>query len=251
LRSFEIKKVIHLAAQAGVRYSLLNPDAYITSNIIGFQYMLDFCVEQNITNFLYASSSSVYGKNSIQPFLETEECNQPESLYAATKKSNELTAFAYYKTKNISSIGMRFFTVYGPWGRPDMAPMLFADAALNNKEISVFNNGNQKRDFTYIDDIINAIILLLDYINSNSINKADVINIGKGSPVSLIEFIELIELNLNKKINKKLVKEQLGDVPVTFANISKLIEYTTFTPMTKLDDGLKLFCDWYIKYFKV
>lgn len=249
LKPFKINKVIHLAAQAGVRFSLTNPDSYIISNIIGFQNLLNFCLEQNINDLMYASSSSVYGKNSVQPFLETEHCNQPESLYAATKKFNELSAYTYYKTRNISSIGMRFFTVYGPWGRPDMAPMLFASAALNNSVISVFNNGNQKRDFTYIDDIVDGIMLLFEKICRKSINGAEVINIGKGNPESLIRFIELIESNLNIKINKKYVNEQLGDVTVTFADIRKLNNYISFIPQTNLEDGIKLFIDWYIKYY--
>lgn len=250
LKPLKINKVIHLAAQAGVRFSLTNPDSYIISNIVGFQNLLNFCFEQNINDLLYASSSSVYGKNSVQPFLETEDCNEPESLYAATKKFNELSAFTYYKTKSISSIGMRFFTVYGPWGRPDMAPMLFADAALNNREISVFNNGNQKRDFTYIDDIINGIILLFEKSCNKSINGAEVLNIGKGNPESLLRFIELIEVNLNKKIKKKYVNEQPGDVAVTFADITKLNNYISFTPQIKLEDGLKVFTEWYLKYYK-
>jgi len=250
LKSLKINKIIHLAAQAGVRFSLTNPDSYIISNIVGFQNVLNFCFEQNINDLLYASSSSVYGKNSVQPFLETENCNQPESLYAATKKFNELSAFTYYKTKNISSVGMRFFTVYGPWGRPDMAPMLFANAALNNTVISIFNNGNQKRDFTYIDDIINGIVLLFEKISNKSINGAEVINIGKGSPVSLMKFIELIEFNLNRKISKKYVNEQLGDVSVTFADITKLNNYISYTPQIKLEEGLKVFCEWYVKYYK-
>jgi UDP-glucuronate 4-epimerase len=250
LKPFKINKVIHLAAQAGVRFSLTNPDSYIISNVVGFQNVLNFCFEQNINDLLYASSSSVYGKNSVQPFLETEDCNEPESLYAATKKFNELSAFTYYKTKSISSIGMRFFTVYGPWGRPDMAPMLFADAAINNREISVFNNGNQKRDFTYIDDIINGIILLLEKICNKSINGAEVLNIGKGNPESLLRFIELIEINLNKKIKKKFVNEQPGDVAVTFADITKLNNYISFIPHIKLEEGLKAFTEWYLKYYK-
>lgn len=250
LKQFKVYKVIHLAGQAGVRYSLTNPDSYIISNVIGFQNVLNYCFEENINDLLYASSSSVYGKNSAQPFLETEDCNQPESLYAATKKFNELSAYTYYKTKNISSIGMRFFTVYGPWGRPDMAPMLFADAALNSREIFVFNNGNQKRDFTYVDDIVNGIILLFEKICKKTINGAEVINIGKGSPVSLLRFIELIEFNLNKKIRKRFVNEQPGDVAVTFADINKLNNYISYTPMIKLEEGLKSFTDWYINYYK-
>lgn len=250
LNEYKIDKVIHLAAQAGVRYSLLNPDLYIDSNIVGFQNILEFCSKQSITGLLYASSSSVYGKNSAQPFSETDLCNQPESFYAATKRFNELAAYSYYKTKNVSSIGMRFFTVYGPWGRPDMAPMIFADAALNGRSVSVFNYGNQMRDFTYIDDVVKSVILLFEKMIDANYNGAEVINIGRGSPVSLMDFIELIEKYFKKELEKHFVEEQSGDVAITFADTTKLLNFISEFPYTNLDEGLKHFCYWYLDYYK-
>ena len=182
--------LIHLAAQAGVRYSIENPMVYLESNVIGFQKVLDFVSLKKIEKFAYASSSSVYGKDSPQPFLESHPCNSPESYYAATKKANELMAFSYFKTNNVSSIGLRFFTVYGPWGRPDMAPMLFANAVINRNPITVFNHGNQKRDFTFIDDIVDGIYSLMKL---NKFPKDSLImNIGNGSPVELMEFISIL-----------------------------------------------------------
>ena len=250
LKQFEITDVIHLAAQAGVRYSLINPNAYIQSNIVGFQFLLNFCSDLNISQILYASSSSVYGKNSIQPFVESEDCSMPESLYAATKRANELMAYSFFKTKGITSIGLRFFTVYGPWGRPDMAPMLFAKAALKSESIDIFNNGNQSRDFTYIDDITNGILLTHKALKENKILGAEVMNIGRGEPVELMVFIENLELLFNVKLYKNFKEAQLGDVTETYSNTSKLNNLTGYKPKVDLNVGLKYFVDWYKDYYK-
>ncbi len=250
LKQFEITDVIHLAAQAGVRYSLQNPNAYIQSNIVGFQYLLNFCSDLNIFHILYASSSSVYGKNSIQPFDESEVCSEPESLYAATKRSNELMAYSFFKTKDIKSLGLRFFTVYGPWGRPDMAPMLFANAAMNNYSIDLFNNGNQSRDFTYIDDIVNGIYLAHQALKQNKILGAEVMNIGRGEPVKLMLFVENLERLFNVVLNKNYKDAQLGDVTETYANTSKLKNLTGYEPKVDLNIGLRYFVDWYKIYYK-
>ncbi len=249
LKQFGITDVIHLAAQAGVRYSLENPNAYIQSNIVGFQFLLNFCSDLNISKVLYASSSSVYGKNSVQPFNELDDCSNPESLYAATKKANELMAYSYFKTKKISSVGLRFFTVYGPWGRPDMAPMLFAKAALKNETIDIFNNGNQSRDFTYIDDIVNGIFLTHRALNENKILGAEVLNIGRGEPVNLMLFIEKLEFFFNLIFNKNYKEAQLGDVSETYSNTSKLKNLTGYVPKTDLNIGLRCFVDWYKNYY--
>ncbi len=249
LKQFCVDKVIHLAAQAGVRYSIINPDAYVQSNVIGFQNLLEFCCSQSINGILYASSSSVYGKDSEQPFSETESCNHPESFYAATKKFNEASAYSYFKTKNLSSIGLRFFTVYGPWGRPDMAPMIFADLARRGKKIPVFNYGNQKRDFTFVDDIVQAIVLLFEKMLSVKMEGADVINIGRGEPIGLNDFIDLLEKYFNKKIMRDYIEAQPGDVSITFADTKKLFNYISYFPYTPLQEGLEKFCEWHKSYF--
>ena len=248
LSNFKIDGIIHLAAQAGVRYSLENPMAYLKSNIIGFQRVIDFALMVN-GPFIYASSSSVYGLNSKQPFLETESCNNPESFYAATKKSNEMVASSYFSTKGLKSVGLRFFTVYGPWGRPDMAPMLFAKAANGNGEIKVFNGGNQSRDFTYIEDIVEGIFAVFSKFHEK-INGAEVLNIGRGEPVSLIDFINLVEMNFGTKFNKILMPKQPGDVNVTYASTLKLQELFGYEPNVTLENGISKFANWYKSYYK-
>lgn len=250
LKKFGVTDIIHLAAQAGVRYSLQNPNSYIQSNIVGFQFLLNFCSDLNITKILYASSSSVYGKNSIQPFDEAEDCSEPESLYAATKRANELMAHSFFKTKGIASVGLRFFTVYGPWGRPDMAPMLFANAALNKDSINIFNNGMQSRDFTYIDDIINGIYLSYQALKENKILGAEVLNIGRGEPVKLMSFIENLEFLFDVKLNKNYKEAQLGDVVETYSNTNKLKNLTGYEPKVDLNIGLRYFVEWYKNYYK-
>ena len=249
LRSFAFEAVIHLAAQAGVRYSIENPQAYLESNVLGFQRVLDFVKTTKVQRFVFASSSSVYGTTSVEPFKETESCNDPESYYAATKKMNELMAKSYFKVHQISSIGLRFFTVYGPWGRPDMAPMLFADAALNNKPIKVFNYGNQSRDFTYIDDIVEGIYRI---INLSSFPKgARICNIGNGTPVQLLQFIKFIEKATSVKLKKQFMDAQKGDVVDTYADTSSLKKLTGYVPKVKLEMGIRRFVEWYVDYSKV
>ena len=248
LKTFDFAAVIHLAAQAGVRFSIENPKAYLESNIMGFQSVLEFVESQKIHRFIYASSSSVYGKSSNQPFSESEPCNEPESYYAATKKSNELMAYTYFKTKGVVSVGLRFFTVYGPWGRPDMAPMLFAHAAFNEKPIQVFNYGHQSRDFTYVDDIVEGIFRLIDMPIFP--NAAEVCNIGNGHPVQLIDFIKHIETSTQTELEKEYVEEQKGDVAQTYADTSKLFELTGYSSVTNLAVGIQKFIDWYKEYYK-
>jgi len=241
--------VIHLAAQAGVRYSITNPEVYLESNVIGFQRVLDFIVKTKVRRFVYASSSSVYGDNSKQPFNEEEPCNHPESYYAATKKMNELMAKSYERTHSIGSVGLRFFTVYGPWGRPDMAPMLFTKAAFNSEPIKVFNFGRQRRDFTYIDDIVEGILNIV--LLSKFPAHAEVCNIGNGSPIGLMEFIEQIETTTNLELKKEFVDAQKGDVSQTYADTTKLFNMTGYTPKTSLEVGIERFIDWYKEYNKL
>jgi UDP-glucuronate 4-epimerase len=246
---FETEKfdaVCNLAAQAGVRYSLENPHAYIQSNVVGFMNILEACRNYNIKNLSYASSSSVYGTNTSQPFKTTDMTDTPISLYAATKKSNELMAHTYSHLYGIQTTGLRFFTVYGPWGRPDMAPMLFASAISEDRPIKVFNHGNMSRDFTYIDDIVDGIIKVID-------NPSDfkVYNIGNNSPVSLMEFIETIENKMGKIAQKNFMDIQPGDVVSTYADTQGLIDDFGYKPNTKLADGIGEFVKWYKEFYKV
>ena len=244
--NYEFSGVIHLAAQAGVRYSLQNPTAYMHSNIIGFQKVLEFVKREKINRFIYASSSSVYGKNTPVPFSENSTCGNPESYYAATKRSNELTAISYYNTFKVKSLGLRFFTVYGPWGRPDMAPALFAAAAFNNDKIRVFNHGEQKRDFTYIDDITEGLWLLFMSFDEN-IHQAEICNIGYGQPINLMSFIECIEHNTTA-LSKIYSPAQIGDVKITYADTTKLEQLTGYMPKTPLSRGIPLMIEWYKSY---
>jgi UDP-glucuronate 4-epimerase len=250
--------VMHLAAQVGVRYSLENPHAYINCNIIGFMNILEGCRFGGVKNLSYASSSSVYGLNESQPLKTTDTTEHPISLYASTKKSNEMMAHAYSHLYAIQTTGLRFFTVYGPWGRPDMAPMLFADAIVNDRSIKVFNNGEMSRDFTYVDDIVNGIVKVIDNpaksntkwnpenpeISSSSA-PYKIYNIGNGTPITLMNFIEILENTLNKKVEKKLMPLQDGDMVYTHADIKELIKDFDYKPNTKLVDGIGKFCEWY------
>ncbi|WP_417328586.1 NAD-dependent epimerase [Halarcobacter sp.] len=238
--------VCNLAAQAGVRYSLENPHAYIDSNIKGFLNILEACRNFNVKNLSYASSSSVYGLNKSQPFKTTDKTDTPISLYAATKKSNELMAHTYSHLYGIQTTGLRFFTVYGPWGRPDMAPMLFADAITNDRPIKVFNHGNMSRDFTYIDDIVEGIIKVID--NPTTYN---VYNIGNNAPVSLMEFIETLENSIGKEATKNFMPIQDGDVESTFADVNDLIKDFNYKPNTNLRDGIGNFIKWYKGFYKI
>lgn len=240
--------VVHLAAQAGVRYSLENPVAYLESNIFGFHRVLDYVQRKGIQRFVYASSSSVYGENAKQPFEETDSCSYPESYYAATKRANELMAYSYYRTFGVGSIGLRFFTVYGPWGRPDMAPMLFASAAYTGRNVNIYNYGRQRRDFTFIDDIVESVYRLI--VLENIPDGAVVCNIGYGSPTNLMEFVELIEKFTNREIKKTLVEAQLGDVTETYCDNSKLKMITGFSPTISLKEGIRQFVNWYNSYNK-
>jgi UDP-glucuronate 4-epimerase len=236
--------VCNLAAQAGVRYSLENPHTYIQSNVVGFMNILEACRNFDVKNLSYASSSSVYGLNKSQPFKTTDVTDTPISLYAATKKSNELMAHTYSHLYNIQTTGLRFFTVYGPWGRPDMAPMLFASAITNDKAINVFNHGKMSRDFTYVDDIVDGIIKVID--NPSNYN---VYNIGNNAPVSLMEFIETLEDALGKKAGKNYMDIQPGDVESTYADTQDLIDDFGYKPDTKLSKGIGEFVKWFENFY--
>ena len=248
---FEV--VVNLAAQAGVRYSLVDPHAYIDSNITGFLNVLEGCRYSKVKHLVFASSSSVYGMNVKQPFSTNDIVDFPVSLYAATKKSNELMAHTYSHLFNIPTTGLRFFTVYGPYGRPDMAYFKFAEAILNGDPIDVYNNGKMERDFTYIDDIIEGVIRVIQRIPQNELNPESlanppykIYNIGNNNPVSLEEFIEALEGACGATAIKTLLPMQPGDVPSTFANIDALIEDVGFRPQTDIREGLQRFAKWYL-----
>jgi UDP-glucuronate 4-epimerase len=255
----QFDRVIHLAAQAGVRYSIENPMAYIDSNIVGFATILEGCRHNKVQHLVYASSSSVYGMNEKMPFSTEDAVDHPVSLYAATKKSNELMAHSYSHLYDLPTTGLRFFTVYGPWGRPDMAPYLFTDAILNDREIKVFNHGKMKRDFTYIDDIVEGIIRIQNVVplrnaenpnTSPSSSKAPykVFNIGNNEPIALMTFIEAIEKAAGKEAKKNYLPMQAGDVPATFADIDSLKEEVGFKPDTNIEYGMQQFVDWFKTY---
>ena len=257
-------KVINLAAQAGVRYSLDNPRAYIDSNIVGFINVLEACRHHAIKHLTYASSSSVYGLNESQPFSTTDNVDHPISLYAATKKSNELMAHSYSHLFNLPTSGLRFFTVYGPWGRPDMAYFIFTKAILYGKEIQVFNNGQMSRDFTYIDDVVEGLVQVNEKPptgNKNwsgkspnpedSIAPFQIHNIGNNSPVNLLEFIETIERALSRKAKKVFLPMQPGDVSSTYADVESLMKSVGYKPKTSLKYGVERFVEWYKKYYKI
>ena len=255
--------VVNLAAQAGVRYSLTHPEKYIESNIIGFTNILEACRHNKISNLVYASSSSVYGMNSKIPFSENDPVDHPVSLYAATKRSNELMAHTYSHLFNLPTTGLRFFTVYGPWGRPDMALFMFTKSILDQKPIQVFNNGEMIRDFTYIDDIVSGIkqsIFIPSSPNKNlDLNEIKpststapyrVFNLGNNKPVSLEDFISAIEIATNKKAIKEYLPMQPGDVKKTYANINEAKSVLNFNPETSITKGVKNFVDWYVQYYE-
>lgn len=251
--------VINLAAQAGVRYSLENPQTYVDSNINGFLNILEGCRHTEVSHLIYASSSSVYGANKEMPFKTTHHVDYPVSLYAASKKSNELMAHAYSHLFKIPTTGLRFFTVYGPWGRPDMALFIFTKAMVEGKPIDVFNFGNMARDFTYIDDIVEGINSVIpkspdkysDYASQHTEAPYQLFNIGFGSPVKLMDFIHEIEKNLGIEAEKNLMPMQKGDVPKTWADVESLQKLTGFRPNVSVEDGIKSFIDWYKQYYKV
>ena len=257
-------KVINLAAQAGVRYSLINPYSYIDSNIMGFTNILEGCRHNDVEHLVYASSSSVYGSNEKMPFSVHDNVDHPVSLYAASKKANELMAHTYSHLYNIPTTGLRFFTVYGPWGRPDMALFLFTKNIIEGKPIDVFNHGKHRRDFTYIDDIVEGVIRTLDHTaqpnpdwsaenpdTASSKSPYRIYNIGNNEPVELMRYIEVIEDCIGKKAEKNFLPLQPGDVPATYADIDALMNDVGFKPNTRIEDGIANFVKWYRDYYKV
>jgi len=242
----KIDKVCHLAAQAGVRYSLTHPHTYIQSNLVGFTNLIDETKNAGIKTFVYASSSSVYGDNKEIPFSVKHNVDHPISLYAATKKANELIAYTYHHLYGLNCTGLRYFTVYGPWGRPDMALFIFAKAILRRKTINVYNFGKMKRDFTYIDDIVDGTINALERNY-----PYEIFNLGNNQPVKLEYFIECIEKELGIKAKKKYLPIQAGDVPETYADINHSIEMLNYHPKTNIEEGIKKFIRWYKDYYKV
>ena len=257
------KKVIHLAAQAGIRHSIENPNAYINSNLVGFANILEFCKDNKVEHLIYASSSSIYGGNKKIPFSEKDFVDYPVSLYAATKKSNELMAHSYSHLFKLPSTGIRLFTVYGPWGRPDMAPMIFTKSILSAQPIKIFNNGDMYRDFTYVDDVSEAILKLLfippKYLNDNkNLNSSElpeltphrIINIGSSNPINILEFVEILEHELNIKAIRVLEQMQLGDVKKTYADTSYIKDLINFKPHTPLENGIREFVKWYKDFYK-
>jgi UDP-glucuronate 4-epimerase len=265
LKLFEAEKfdkVVNLAAQAGVRYSLVNPYAYIDANIVGFINILEGCRHNGVNHLVFASSSSVYGANTKMPFSVHDNVDHPVSLYAATKKANELMAHTYSHLYNIPCTGLRFFTVYGPWGRPDMALFIFTKAILEGRPIDVFNYGKMKRDFTYIDDIVEGVVRTIDRIAEPNPNWSGdspdpgtsrapyrIYNIGNNNPVELMRFIEVLEDALGKKAVKNLLPMQPGDVPATYADVDDLMMDVGFKPSTSIEEGIKRFVEWYRGYY--
>jgi UDP-glucuronate 4-epimerase len=256
--------VVHLAAQAGVRYSLVNPHVYADSNLTGFINILEGCRHQKITHLVFASSSSVYGANTQMPFSVHHNVDHPVSLYAATKKANELMAHTYAHLYNLPCTGLRFFTVYGPWGRPDMALFLFTKAILEERPIDVFNEGRMSRDFTYIDDIVEGVFRVADKIPNPNVHwngdnpdpgtsfaQYKIYNIGNNNPVELFEFIRMLEVQLGRKAKMNLLPMQPGDVPKTFADVDDLMKDVGFKPATSLEDGIRHFVKWYREYYNM
>jgi UDP-glucuronate 4-epimerase len=255
--------VVNLAAQAGVRYSLINPHAYLESNLHGFLNILEGCRHNGVKHLVYASSSSVYGANKKIPFSVHDNVDHPISLYAATKKSNELMAHTYAALYNIPATGLRFFTVYGSYGRPDMALYIFTKAIMEGKPINIYNNGNMRRDFTYIDDIVESISRLIpkpaipnEQWNGHAPDPATsfapyrIFNIGNNQPVELLRFVEVIEEKVGKKANRNMMPIQDGDVPETYADVQDLFEHIGFKPSTSIEVGVGKFVDWYLKYYE-
>lgn len=241
--------VCNLAAQAGVRYSLQNPEAYVDSNIVGFLNVVECCRKNEIKKLVYASSSSVYGENKKVPFSTEDRVDHPVSLYAATKKTNELIAHTYSHLYGIETVGLRFFTVYGPWGRPDMAMFLFTDAIAKGKPIKVFNEGNLERDFTYIDDIIEGLVRVIGENNQDNLGKYRLYNIGNSKPVKLMDFINEIEKQLNVSAEKEMLPMQPGDVKRTWADVASLKKDFGYNPEVTIEEGVKKFVEWYKSYY--
>ncbi|RDS84682.1 NAD-dependent epimerase [Dyella monticola] len=261
---FQPQRVVNLAAQAGVRYSLKNPHVYAQSNLIGFVNILEACRHHKVEHLVYASSSSVYGANRKLPFAVEDAVDHPVSLYAATKKANELMAHTYSHLYGLPTTGLRFFTVYGPWGRPDMSPMLFADRIVRGEPLDVFNHGNHSRDFTFIDDIVEGVIRTLDHIAEPDLTYEPtqpnpgtshapyrLYNIGNDQPVQLMRFIELMEQNLGRTVEKRLLPMQPGDVPDTWADVSALRRDVGYAPNTSIEEGVAKFVKWYRDYHHI
>jgi len=257
-------RVVNLAAQAGVRYSLINPHSYVDTNLVGFVNILEGCRHNDVEHLVYASSSSVYGANTNMPFSVHDNVDHPVSLYAASKKANELMAHTYSHLYNLPTTGLRFFTVYGPWGRPDMALFMFTKNILAGKPIDVFNYGNHRRDFTYIDDIVEGVIRTLDNTavpnpswsgddpdSATSYAPYKLYNIGNNQPVELMRYIEVLEDCLGKKAEKNMLPLQPGDVPATYANVKDLVKDIGYKPAMTIEEGIKNFVDWYKGYYKV
>ena len=263
-RTGGFERVVNLAAQAGVRYSLINPHAYINSNILGFLNILEGCRHHGVKHLVYASSSSVYGSHETMPFSVHDNVDHPLSLYAASKKANELMAHTYSHLYNLPTTGLRFFTVYGPWGRPDMALFLFTDAIVNNKPIQVFNYGNHRRDFTFVDDITEGVIRTLDHVAEPNPDWSGltpdpgssrapwrVYNIGNSTPVNLMDYIGAIEHELGRTAEKEFLPMQPGDVPDTYADVDQLIQDVNYKPETTVQEGIHRFVTWYRDYYKL
>jgi UDP-glucuronate 4-epimerase len=261
-RAEKFQRVVHLGAQAGVRYSVENPNVYVQSNIVGFLQVLEGCRHNKVEHLVYASTSSVYGANTQMPFSEKHGVDHPITLYAATKRSNELMAHSYSSLYGLPTTGLRFFTVYGPWGRPDMALFLFTKNILSDLPIDVFNNGNHQRDFTYVDDIVKGVVASVDHVPapdpnwdsdrpdpSTSSAPFRLYNIGNHHPVSLRRYIEVLEQCLGKKARKNLLPLQLGDVPDTWADVEALAQDVGYRPSTDLERGVKQFVEWYLAYY--
>jgi UDP-glucuronate 4-epimerase len=262
-KNYKISRVVHLAAQVGVRYSLVNPYAYVESNIVGFLNILEGCRHTGVEHLVFASSSSVYGQNTRMPFSVHDNVDHPVSLYAASKKANELMAHTYAHLYGLPCTGLRFFTVYGPWGRPDMAYFIFTRAILKGEPINVFNDGRMKRDFTYIDDVVDGVVRVLDRVPkpnpswpgdrpdpSTSSAPYKLYNIGNHQPVDLLQMIEVLERALGKKAEKRLLPMQPGDVPATCADVDDLARDVGFKPETPIEIGLKRFVAWYLEYYR-
>lgn len=263
-RKHQPQRVVNLAAQAGVRYSIENPRAYVDSNIQGFMNILEGCRHNQVEHLVYASTSSVYGANTRMPFSVSDTVDHPVSFYAATKKANELMAHTYSHLYRLPTTGLRFFTVYGPWGRPDMALFLFTKSILEGKPIKVFNYGHHKRDFTYVDDIVEGVVRTLDKVATpnpewngdhpdagTSSAPYRLYNIGSNSPVELLRYIEVLEECLGKKAEKEMLPLQMGDVPDTYANVDALIKDVDYKPSTPIEVGVKRFVEWYREFYKV
>jgi len=262
-KEHQFERVLNLAAQAGVRYSLENPHVYVDSNLVGFVNILEGCRHNQVEHLVYASSSSVYGLNTSMPFSVHQNVDHPVSLYAASKKANELMAHTYSHLYSLPTTGLRFFTVYGPWGRPDMALFLFTKAILEGKPIDVFNHGKMRRDFTYIDDIVEGVIRVIDRVALSNMDwiasKPDpgtspapyrLYNIGNNNPVELLDYISAIESALGMKAEKNLLPIQPGDVPATYADVDDLVADVGFKPSTSIQDGISSFISWYRDYYQ-